>query len=103
MLSSPRSWNSVLVLLPTVCYHRATLLGPPYELRTEIFRDKREEVNSSLSVPSWAAQVAQWFSAAFSPGPDPGVLGLSPASGSLHEACFSLCLCFCLSLSVYHE
>ena len=35
-------------------------------------------------------------------GMTPGVLGSSPASGSLHGACFSLCLCLCppLSLSV---
>ena len=50
-----------------------------------------------------AAQVAQRFCAAFSPGCDPGDLGLSPVSGSLHGACFSLCLCLCFSLSVYHE
>ena len=28
---------------------------------------------------------------------DPEVLGLSPASGFPQEACFSLCLCLCLS------
>ena len=48
---------------------------------------------------SWVAPVVQLFSAACSPGPDPGVPGLSPKSGSLHGACFSLCLC--LSFSVY--
>ena len=47
---------------------------------------------------NWAARVAQWFSAAFSPGPDPGDPGSSAKSGSLHGACFSLCLCLCLSL-----
>ena len=47
-----------------------------------------------------AAQVAQRFSAAFSPGRDPGDRGLSPTSGSLHGACFSLCLCLRLSLSL---
>ena len=31
-----------------------------------------------------AARVAQWFSTAFSPGRDPGDLGSSPMSGSLH-------------------
>uniref|UniRef100_A0A8C0SI00 L-lactate dehydrogenase B chain n=2 Tax=Canis lupus familiaris TaxID=9615 RepID=A0A8C0SI00_CANLF len=60
------------------------------------------------SVTSWdpmykfnigAALVAQRFSAAFSPGPDPGDLGSSPMSGSLHGACFSLCLCLYLFLS----
>ena len=35
---------------------------------------------------SWAAWVAQRFSAAFSPGHDPGVPGLSPTLGSLHGA-----------------
>ena len=36
----------------------------------------------------------------FGSGPDPGDPGLSPASGSLHGACFILCLCLCLSLFV---
>ena len=44
-----------------------------------------------------AARVAQPFSAASSPGRDPGVRGSSPASGSLHGACFSHCLGLCLS------
>ena len=47
-----------------------------------------------------AAQVVQWFSATFSPGPDPGDPGSGPTLGSLQGACFSLCLCFCLSLSL---
>ena len=53
---------------------------------------------------SWgqAALVVQRFSTAFSPGCDPGDPGSSPMSGSLHGACFSLCLC-CVSLSVCHE
>ena len=46
-----------------------------------------------------AAQVAQQFSATFGSGRDPGDLGSSPTSGSLHGACFSLCL----SLSLCHE
>ena len=37
---------------------------------------------------------------AFSPGRDPGDLGSSPTSGSLHGAWFSLCLCLCLPLSL---
>ena len=49
---------------------------------------------------SRAAWVAQRFSAAFSPGCDPGDLGLGPTLGSLHGACFPLCLCLCLSFSV---
>ena len=48
----------------------------------------------------WAALVAQRFSAACSPGRDPGDPGWSPTSGSLRGACFSLCLCLCLSLSL---
>ena len=40
--------------------------------------------------------MAQRLSSAFSPGCDPGVLGLSPTWGSLNGACFSLCLCLCL-------
>ena len=47
-----------------------------------------------------AARVAQPFSANFGLGPDPGDPGSSPASGSLHGACFSLYLCPCLSLCV---
>ena len=42
-----------------------------------------------------ATPVAQRFSAAYSPGRDPGDPGSSPTSGSLRGACFSL-----LSLSV---
>ena len=45
-----------------------------------------------------AARVAQQFGAAFGPGRDPGDLGSSPTSGSLHGACFSLCLPVSLSL-----
>ena len=37
---------------------------------------------------------------AFGPGCDPGDPGLSPTSGCLHGACFSLCLCLCLTLSL---
>ena len=48
----------------------------------------------------WAAQVAQWFSAIFGPGHDPGDPGWSPTLGSLHGACFSLLMCLCLSLSL---
>ena len=51
------------------------------------------------------AGIPGWFSGlapAFGPGHDPGVLGRSPASGSLHGACFSLC-CVSASLSVSHE
>ena len=49
------------------------------------------------------ALAGQRFSAAFSSGRDPRVRGSSPTSGSMHGACFSLCPCLCLSLSVLHE
>ena len=46
-----------------------------------------------LGIPGWLRGLAP----AFGPGPDPGVLGSSPASGSLHGVRFSLCLCLYLS------
>ena len=54
------------------------------------------------NVPSWAARVAQRFSAAFSPGHDPGdpgsslrqASGMEPASPS---ACVSASLYICVS------
>ena len=61
---------------------------------------RRYQKSSSKDLGSRAAWVAQWFSAVFSPAPDPGDLGLSPTLGSLRGACFSFCLCLCLSLSV---
>ena len=33
----------------------------------------------------------------------PGVLGSSSASGFLHGACFSLCLCLCLTESLINK
>ena len=60
----------------------------------------------NLNILMGAARVAQRFSAAFSPRCDPGDQGSSPMSGSLHGACFSLCLCCVsasLSLCVSHE
>ena len=53
-----------------------------------------------LKVNDRAALVAQQFSTAFSPGPDPGDPGLSATSDSWHGACFSLCLCLCLCVCV---
>ena len=44
------------------------------------------------------SRVAQQFSATIGLGPDPGDQASSPALGSLHGACLSLCLCLCLSL-----
>ena len=45
----------------------------------------------------WVAQRLGW-APAFGPGRDPGDMGSSPTSGSLHGTRFSLCLCLCLSL-----
>ena len=42
-------------------------------------------------IPGWLSGLGP----AFGLGHGPGVLGLSPTSGSLHGACFSLCLCLC--------
>ena len=50
-----------------------------------------------------AAPGAQRFSSAFSVGPDPGDPESSPTLGSLRGACFSLCLCLGLSISLSHE
>ena len=50
-----------------------------------------------------AAWVAQQFSAAFSPGPDPGDLGLSPTweapcmEPASPSACVSASVCVCVS------
>ena len=49
--------------------------------------------DTEKGAPGW---LSNWASA-FSSGRDPGVLGSSPTSGSLHGACFSLCLCVRLS------
>ena len=55
-----------------------------------------------------AARVAQWFSAAFSPEPDPRDLGSSPTLGSLHASLLlslpvSASVSVSLSLCVSHE
>ena len=59
----------------------------------------------SLEIKREAARVAQRFSTAFSPRCDPGDPESSPTLVSLHGACFFLCLCLYLSLSlcVSHE
>ena len=49
-----------------------------------------------LGIPGWLSSLVP----AFRLGCDPGVPGSSPMLGSLHGACFSLCQCLCLSLSV---
>ena len=61
--------------------------------------------NTMLNVESdWDTSVAQWLSVCSWLGSwswGPGVLRLSPTWGSLQGACFSLCLCLCLSF--YHS
>ena len=48
--------------------------------------------NCNWGTPGWLSSWAY----AFGSGRDPRVPGLSPTSGSLHGACFSLCLCVSL-------
>ena len=50
-------------------------------------------LNTYIEMKKRAARVPQRFSAAFSPGPDPGDPGPSPTLGSPYGVCFSLCLC----------
>ena len=45
---------------------------------------------ATLRVYILCSQVAQWYGIGFGPEPDPGDLGLSPMSGSLRGASFSL-------------
>ena len=52
--------------------------------------------SSRCGAPGWLSGCASAFGSGYDPGP--GVPGSSPASGSLHGACFSLCLCLSLSL-----
>ena len=69
--------------------------------------DKTQHLNTSdenkisdeRGFPGWLSSLVP----AFSLGRDPGVLESGPALGSLHGACFSLCLCLCPSLYVSHE
>ena len=56
--------------------------------------------NSVLRAPGWLSGLVP----AFDPGSDPGVPGLSPTSGSLYGACFSLSyVSVSLSLCVSHD
>ena len=68
-----------------------------------VFRQGKYFQGSISRSPSLgAARVAQWFSAAFSPGPDPGDPGSSPMLG-VWSLLFSLpvslplCVCVCIS------
>ena len=60
-----------------------------------------EQTKSNVRRRNWGDPwVAHGLAPAFGPGPDPGDPGLSLTSGSLHGACFSLCLCLYLSLCI---
>ena len=77
-----------------------------WNLRNKINKGKKEQERQikkqivNYKEQTREARVAQWFSTAFSPGPDPGDLGSSPTSSSLHGACFFHCLWLCLTLSL---
>ncbi len=72
--------------------NRGTWLVESMTLDLEVEFEPQVLCSDYLKKSLGAARVAQRFSAAFSPGPDPGDQGSSPTSGSLHGACFSLCL-----------
>ena len=74
-------------------------LGTRQILLRDPINDLEEEVDIE-NITSWDAWVAQWLSICL---PWAQVPGSSPILGSLHRACFPLCLCLCLSLSVSHE
>ena len=77
-----------------------------YQNKEAIYKNKRRCTKNFKNVNNSGCLGGSmvWVSA-FCPGHDPGVPGSSPTAGSLHGACFSLFLCFCLSLSlcVSHE
>ena len=82
------------ISLPYIVFFSLTL-GNLHSLKNGL----NTVLNSLIGTPGW---LSDWTSA-FSSSGDPRVLELSPASGSLQGACFSPCLCVCLSLSVSHE
>ena len=55
----------------------------------KVRRFKKVELQSTWVVP--------WLSVCLGSGYDPRVLGSGPTSSSPQGACFSLCLCLCLS------
>ena len=59
---------------------------------------QRELTEKLLETIRRDPSVAQRFSACLQSKAMILVPGLSPTLGSLHEACFSLCLCLCLFL-----
>ena len=77
--SSQISGYLLLPLLPSLMHSRTLFL-----FLSEIKSFKKGKKGQ----PGWLSG----FAPAFSPGHDPGVLGSSPTSGSLHGTCFSLSL-----------
>ena len=63
----------------------------------------RAEVFGSKSLPLGILEWLSSLASAFGPGHDPGVLRLSSASGSLHGACFFLCLSLPLFVSLMNK
>ena len=75
------------------------------ELKGNMLNNNKKPISKWLHVVTVyitflrAAQVAQWFSVAFSPGRDPGDPGSGAMSGSLHGAyVLPLFLSLCVSL-----
>ena len=71
-----------------MCYHIKEIFKTSANSLIDFSDDNFKVRNALLGSPGGAPQ----FSATFSPERDPGDPGWSLASGSLHEACFSLCL-----------
>ena len=88
-------------LFPSQFSHSPTVISWTLTVPPVLLKFKYSLISTLIffKILSRAALVAQRFSTAFGPEPDPGDLASSPTLGSLHGACFSLCLCLCLSLS----
>ena len=80
-------------VLPTPAWMH--LLCPKCEVT--VTSPQRSTPTPWVKIPGKDTWVAQWLSVCLGLRYDPGVLGLSPTSGSLQGACVSLCLCLCVS------
>ena len=68
-----------------IIFYKVYLLNLPLSLKgKDNFKIEKEREG----IPGWLSGLVPDFSS----GRGPGVLGWSPTSGSLHGACFSLCL-----------